>query len=44
MEQGFEISNKVYDKLKDKKSCSLPIEMYLSPLEFLTKINEYFTI
>ena len=44
MEQGFEISNKVYDKLNDKDAVDLPIEMYLSPKEFLTKIDDYFTI
>ena len=41
MEQGFEIAGKVYNKIKEKKNLLLPIEMYLSPLEFLSKINEY---
>mgnify|MGYP000409596052 FL=1 len=44
MEQGFEISNKVYDKLNDKDAVALPIEMYLSPKDFLTKIDDYFTV
>ena len=41
MEQGFEIASKVYNKIKEKKSLLLPVEMYLSPLEFHTKIKEY---
>ena len=44
MEQGFEISNRVYDKISDKSSVPLPIEMYLSPQEFLLKIQKYSTI
>lgn len=44
MEQGFEISNKVYKKISDKRSIPLPIEMYLSPQEFLSKIQKYPTI
>ena len=44
MEQGFEISNKVYEKISDKSSVPMPIEMYLSPQEFLLKIQKYSTI
>ena len=44
MEQGFEISNKVYDKISDKSSVPLPIEMYLSPQEFFIKNKKYSTI
>ena len=41
MEQGFEIASKVYNKIKEKKSLLLPIEMYLSLLEFFNKIKEF---
>ena len=44
MEQGFDISTKVYEKIKDKKNVLLPVEMYLSPEDFFTKINNYFLI
>ena len=42
--QGFEISNKVYEKIINKNNVLLPIEMYLSPHDFFTKINDYFLI
>ncbi len=44
MEQGFEISNKVFDKISDKSTVSHPVEMYLSPQEFISKIKKYPTI
>jgi transcription-repair coupling factor (superfamily II helicase) len=44
MEQGFEVANKVFNKIIDKSEVPLPIEMYLSPQEFLSKIKEYPTI
>ena len=42
--QGFEISNKVYEKIKNKNNVLLPFEMYLSTHDFFTKINDYFLI
>tara|TARA_X000000950_G_scaffold119317_1_gene149538 strand:+ start:5689 stop:9021 length:3333 start_codon:yes stop_codon:yes gene_type:complete len=44
MEQGFEISNKVFDKISDKSTVYHPVEMYLSPQEFISKIKKYPTI
>ena len=44
MDQGFETANKVFNKIKEKKDLLLPIEMYLSPIEFLSKISEYSSI
>ena len=44
MEQGFEISNKVFDKISDKSTVYHPVEMYLSAQEFISKIKKYPTI
>ena len=36
-EKGFEIANQVYEKIEDKSSLLLPVEMYLSPFDFNQK-------
>ena len=44
MKKGFEIANQVYEKIEDKSSLLLPIEMYLSPFDFNQKISQFVII
>ena len=44
MKKGFETANQVYEKIEDKSSLLLPIEMYLSPLDFNQKISQFVNI
>lgn len=44
MKKGFEVANEVFKKMKDKSSVLLPIEMYLSPLDFKEKIKQFVKI
>ena len=44
MKKGFETANQVYEKIEDKSSLLLPVEMYLSPLDFNQKISQFVTI
>ncbi|MEC7814544.1 MAG: DEAD/DEAH box helicase, partial [Bacteroidota bacterium] len=44
MKKGFETANQVYEKIEDKSSVLLPIEMYLSPLDFNQKISQFVNI
>ena len=41
MKKGFEIANQVYEKIEDKSSLLLPVEMYLSPFDFNQKISQF---
>lgn len=44
MKKGFETASQVYEKIEDKSSLLLPIEMYLSPFDFNEKISQFVTI
>ena len=44
MKKGFDTANQVYEKIEDKSSLLLPIEMYLSPLDFNQKISQFVNI
>ena len=44
MKKGFETANQVYEKIEDKSSLLLPLEMYLSPFDFNEKISQFVTI
>ena len=44
MNKGFNTANEVYQKISDKTNALLPVEMYLAPLDFKEKINEFVTI
>ena len=44
MKKGFEMANQVYEKIEDKSSLLLPLEMYLSPFDFNEKISQFVTI
>mgnify|MGYP001157340484 FL=1 len=41
MQIGFETANKVFEKIQDKQGLLLPIEMYLAPLDFSSKIEQF---